>query len=344
MQTPAHAELYQATSAYQQSSVLVAAAELDCWTAILEHGNSLTAGMLAEKIKADLRGMTMLLDALAALDFLGKTGTGETAGYSVPEKFTQYLDSRHPDTFIPMLRHMGCVQRSWTQLAWAVKDGKPPVQPPSILGEEQDDVSFIMAMNSVARTLVDGVTSALGEAGVFDFPKDDIRFLDIGGASGTYTLAFLQAMPRSSATIFDRPVGIAEARNRFQGSEYENRVQLEAGDFYVDALPQGFDFAWISAIIHQHGRNESRLLYRNALQALNLGGRVAVRDFIMSSDRTSPKAGALFGINMLVETRTGMVYTFDEVREDLESAGFMDVVYAVPADTMAAVVVARKPG
>ena len=342
MQTPSHAELYQATSAFQQSSVLVAAAELDCWTVILEHGNLLAAGALAEKIKADPRGTAALLDALAALGFLSKKGAGDSAGYCVPDRFMPYLDSRHPDTFIPMLRHMGCVQRSWTQLAWAVKDGKPPVRPPSILGEEQDDVSFIMAMNSVARTLVDDVTRSLRQAGVFDFPKEDIRFLDIGGASGTYTLAFLQAMPRSTATIFDRPVGIAEAGNRFQGSEYESRVRLEAGDFYVDALPQGFDFAWISAIIHQHGRDESRSLYRNALQALVPGGKVAVRDFIMSPDRTSPRAGALFGINMLVNTGTGMVYTYDEVKEDLESAGFIDVVYAVPADTMAAVVVARK--
>ena len=336
-------ELYQVSSAYQQSCVLAAAAELDCFTAILKCGNAMTAGMLAENIKTNPRGTAVLLDALAAMGFLGKSGPGESALYSVPEAFKELLDSRHPSSFIPILRHMGCVQRSWVQLAWAVRDGKPPVRPHSILGKEADNVSFIMGMNSIARTLVDGVVQGLLQAGALSFGREDIRILDIGGASGTYIQAFLQALPKATGAIFDLPVGIGEARKRLAGTEFESRIQLVAGDFYKDDLPQGFDFAWISAIIHQHGRPESRELYRKALKSLVPGGRVGVRDFMMSADRTSPKAGAFFGVNMLVSTESGMVYTFDEVKEDLETAGFIDVTLAVPAETMAAVVVGKKP-
>ena len=336
-------ELYQVSSAYQQSCVLAAAAELDCFTVILQHGNKLTAGALTEELASDPRGTAVLLDALAAMGYLGKSGPGESAVYSVAEKFKDFLDSRHPSTFIPILRHMGCVQRSWVQLAWAVKDGKPPVRPHSILGKEADDLSFILGMNSIARTLVDSVVQGLRQAGVLSFGREDASILDIGGASGTYTLAFLQALPKARAAIFDLPVGIGAAQKRFAGTEFESRVRLVTGDFYKDDLPQGFDFAWISAIIHQHGRAESRELYHKAFKALNPGGKVGVRDFIMSADRTSPKAGAFFGINMLVGTKSGMVYTFDEVKEDLEAAGFANVTLAVPAETMAAVVVGQKP-
>ncbi len=336
-------ELFQASSAFQQSCVLAAAAELDCCTIILEHGNALTARALTEKLESDPRGTAALLDALTALGYLDKSGPAEAAVYSVKERFKEYLDSRHPSTFIPIIRHMACVQRGWTQLAHAVKDGRPPERQHSILGEEQDKVSFIQGMNSIARTLIDGVIQSLKQAGVLSFGREDIRFLDIGGASGTYTLAFLQALPAAHGTLFDLPVGVNEAQKRFAGTEFESRVRLVTGDFYKDELPQGFDFAWISAIIHQHGRAESRELYRKALRALNPGGKVAVRDFIMGPDRTAPTAGALFGINMLINTKTGMVYTFDEVKEDLEAAGFVQVSLAVPADTMAAVVVAQKP-
>ena len=46
---------------------------------------------------------------------------------------------------------------------------------------------------------------------------------------------------------------------------------------------------------------------------------------------------------MLVNTENGMVYTFEEVKEDLEAAGFTEVALAVPAETMSAIVVGKKP-
>jgi SAM-dependent methyltransferase len=137
-------------------------------------------------------------------------------------------------------------------------------------------------------------------------------------------------------------VAIREARQRFAGTPFENRVSFTEGDFYKNEFPVGFDFAWVSAIIHQFGRAESRTLYEKAYQALSPGGRIAVRDFVMESNRTSPAQGTLFGIDMLVATQNGMVYTFDEIRADLEAAGFVNIRLAVPADTMSAVACAEK--
>jgi predicted O-methyltransferase YrrM len=273
-----------------------------------------------------------------------KTCTADKEAYSVADEYAPYLDSRHPDTFVPMMRHMACGQRTWARLAWSLKSGKPQPRQHSILGEEKDKTSFIMGMNSTALRLVGGTIAAMKQAGILPFDKDAAKILDIGGASGTYAEAFLTELPRSRATIFDLPVGIAQAQKRFAGSTLEERVTLIAGDFMQDTLPGGFDFAWISAIIHQMNREESRRLYRNACQALQPGGIVAVRDFVMSKERTSPPEGAIFGVNMFVNTATGMVYTFAEIKEDLEDAGFVEVRHAVPAPSMSAIVTAGKPG
>ena len=259
------------------------------------------------------------------------------------EAYRDALDSRHPLSYVPMLRHMANAQRGWAELARTVRDGKPRTRRPSILGEEEDDRSFIMGMNSLAVRTAGPMIRALHEAGVLHFGEGPARILDVGGASGTYTQAFLECLPTATAVIFDRPVGIEAAQQRFAGTPLEGRVDFQAGDFYSDALPSGFDLAWISAIIHQHGREQSRALYRNALQALKSGGKVAVRDFIMSADGTSPAAGALFGLNMLVHCGDGRVYTFEEVREDLQAAGFTAAELAVPAETMSAVVTAVRP-
>ncbi len=339
--------LRNAISSYQESAVLAAAGELDLFTAIIERKNALDFDGITQALQTDPRGTAVLLDALSALGYLEKQpGDGidnPRAVYSVIAEYVPWLDSRTPETFIPMIRHHACVQRAWVQLTWAVKDGMPPQKQPSIRGAEKDYDSFIMAMNSISRTLAPPSVEALKRAGLADLLPKNARFLDIGGASGTYTQAFLDAMPDWRGAVFDLPPGIARARERFTNITYKNRVELFEGDFYCDELPRGFDLAWLSAIIHQHGREESRELYKKIFAVLNSDGVIAVRDFVMDTTRTKPVAGTFFGVNMLVNTKTGRVYTFQEIEEDLKTAGFTDVKYAVPDETMSAIITARKP-
>ena len=115
------------------------------------------------------------------------------------------------------------------------------------------------------------------------------------------------------------------ARERIQEVGMMDRVTLSPGDFYQDALPPGHDFALLSAIIHQNSLEQNRRLYANVYQALVPGGRIVVRDHVMSADRTQPLDGALFAVNMLVGTAGGGTYTFDEIAEGLNAAGFSSI-------------------
>ncbi len=331
------------SAGYQPACVLGAMAELDLATAVLAGGGSMSAGQAAELLGCDRRGMETLLDALAALGYFAKEGAGEAARYGVAPGFERLLDSRDPSSYIPMLRHRASIQRSWSRLSWAVRDGLPQKGLESFLGPAQDSASFIMAMNAVAVRLAGETVEALDQAGVFSRLKPDLKLIDIGGASGTYTEAFLRRLPQARAALFDLPAGIEAARRRFEGSDMESRVELIEGDFTRRGFPAGFQLAWISAIIHQMSREESRDLYAKAYAALEPGGIAAVRDFVMDASRTSPAAGALFGVNMLVQTGGGRVFTFGEMREDLEASGFRDVRLAVDRPSMAAVVTAAKP-
>ena len=120
-------------------------------------------------------------------------------------------------------------------------------------------------------------------------------------------------------------------------------MTLTAGDFYVDDLPGGADFAWVSAICHQHSRRHNRELFAKVHKALVPGGRIALRDVVMEPCRTRPAEGALFAINMLVNTDSGGTYTFEEYADDLRAAGFEDPRLAVKHEAMNSVVVAVKP-
>jgi hypothetical protein len=133
------------------------------------------------------------------------------------------------------------------------------------------------------------------------------------------------------------------ARRRLAAAGTEQRVEFVPGDFTRDALPPGADLAWVSAIVHQNSRAQNRALFAKVLAALVPGGHIAIRDILMEADRTRPVAGALFAINMLVATEGGGTFTFAELREDLEAAGFAKVAVMRQDEAMNAVVVARKP-
>ena len=63
----------------------------------------------------------------------------------------------------------------------------------------------------------------------------------------------------------------------------------------------------------------------------------------MDDSRTFPPYGALFAVNMLVATEAGGTFTFDELREDLEAAGFLDVAVLRRDEGMNSVVRGKKP-
>ena len=119
-------------------------------------------------------------------------------------------------------------------------------------------------------------------------------------------------------------------------------MTLVAGDFYLDQLPAGADFAWVSAICHQHSRRHNRELFTKVFRALAPGGRIGIRDMVMEPDHVAPREGALFAINMLVNTDSGSTFTLAEYAEDLEGAGFTAPQLAVKHEAMNAVVVASK--
>ncbi|MBQ9405143.1 MAG: methyltransferase domain-containing protein [Desulfovibrio sp.] len=332
------------SSGFMRSAVLAAMAELDVATMVLRCDNAATATQCASACSCDARAMQTLLDALVALGYFSKSGIGATAIYAVVAPYASLLDSRESESYIPMLRHRAHLQRHWSRLSWAVKNGTPQKESTSsFLGATQDSITFISAMNAIALRLAETTMKALDKAKVFDSLPPDMHMLDIGGASGTYTEAFLRKLPQATATLFDLPVGIAQAKKRFVDSDMEARVVLMEGDFTKTDFPDGFDFAWISAIIHQMGQEACRDLYRKTLAALKPGGMIAIRDFVMDDNKTSPEAGALFGINMLLCTAQGRVYAFDEIRTDLMSIGFDRVEHAVNVPTMSAVVTALKP-
>jgi len=306
-------DVFQLARGYQGACVLAAAADLDLFTRLGREG--LGAREAAKAVSCDLRAITIILDALAALDLLCKEGDR----YSVPESLLPLLAQQGPGSLLAMARHQANCLRRWAQLTRVARTGRPPQRQAGPDGAEADTHSFIGAMHDISAPVAREVIRGLE-------PLSFRLLLDVGGASGTWTAVFLAACPGSSAILFDLPEVIPLAEARVAELGVAGRVRLAAGDFLKDPLPAGADLAWVSAIIHQNTREQNRILFASVRNALVPGGKIAIRDTVMDPSRTSPVAGALFAVNMLVGTEGGGTYTLEEVREDLEASGFREAV------------------
>ncbi|MHB8899718.1 MAG: methyltransferase [Thermoguttaceae bacterium] len=329
-QYPDRAKLNEMSESFMTCCVLGAAAELDLFSLLA--GQAATAEEVARQIRGDRRCTEVLLDAAVALGVVEKS----EGRYRTPEPLVSLLTEGPEETLLPMVRHRMSILRGWSQLAWTARAGIPCPRQASIRGPAGDREAFVAAMHSASGPIADEVIAGWG-------PPRFRHLLDVGGASGTWTLALLRAVPGSRATLFDLPDAVGQARERIGGTEFRDRVTLVAGDFYRDELPPGADLAWVSAIVHQHSRDDNRRLFRKVHAALEPGGTIAIRDVVMAPDHTEPTFGALFAVNMIVNTETGGTFSLEELAEDLEAAGLANPQLAVKTSDMSSIVTATKP-
>jgi SAM-dependent methyltransferase len=325
------AELQSLSRSYQGAAILSAAAELNIFDALAP--GPMTATDLAERLACDTRGLVILLDALTALDLLCK----HQDRYKLSDGVGSFLIESGPESILAITQHHANCLRNWAQLARVIKTGRPAKRTPSIRGEAGDQSAFIGGMDNLGAPVAARIIEAIQ-------PMQFEHLLDIGGASGTWTIAFLSACPEASATLVDLPSVIPLAGQRLAGAGLAARVRLVVGDFMRDDLPGGADLAWLSAIVHQNSRMQNRALFAKVYGALQPGGRLAIRDVLMEEGRVRPVAGALFAVNMLVATEGGGTFTAGELREDLEAAGFTGFSVVRRDEGMHGIVVAVRPG
>lgn len=315
---------------FMNCRILLSGAELNLFTILTPA--PLSAQQAASRIGADLRALTILLDALSAMGLLVKSGDA----YQCPPTVSAVLSAETPDSVLAMVLHMANVWERWSLLSGIVRGSSAPQKTIASSQGSEDLRAFIGAMHVIAKSLAPRIVAVI-------HPGESRVLLDVGGASGTYTLAFLEAVPEMKATLFDRPEVIEMARQRMADEGILDRVTLAPGDFYRDELPKGHDLAFLSAIIHQNSPEQNQNLFSKVFRSLNPGGRIVIRDHVMETDRTSPKAGAIFAVNMLASTTGGNTYTYDEIETGLTRAGFTRVCLLQRDEHMDGLVEAFKP-
>ncbi|MFZ0963796.1 MAG: methyltransferase [Terriglobia bacterium] len=307
-------DLNQTLRAYMESRALLTALELDVFTAV---GKGATAAEVAKKISTHPRATEMLLNALTAMGMLEKY----QGVFRDTAAAARYFAAGSKDNARPGLIHIANIWHRWSNLTECVRGGTAVDH--EEMAERGDDWTdpFIAAMHRNAAERAPLIVQAVGATTVE-------RLLDVGGGSAAYSIAFAQANENLHATVLDLPAVLLIAQRHIKAAGLTGRIETRAGDLRRDPLGRGFNLVLVSAICHMLSPEENQDLFRRCFVALAPEGRLVVQDFILEADKTAPKQGALFALNMLVGTPAGSTYSHEEYTAWMNAAGFHEVRHA----------------
>lgn len=206
----------------------------------------------------------------------------------------------------------------WGKLADFLTTGKRPKIPEPFFTDGKRTERLLQSLHHDALTIAPHVMGRL--------PLSRSKsLLDVGGGLGSFTLACCRRFPHLRGTVVEHPRVAPLARRAVKNASMTKQVQVTSLDILKDSLPRGFDLVLISNVLHGQGVRENRALLRSAYRSLNQGGRVILRDVLMSRSGTDPDWGALFSVSLLLHTPNGRCYALDEVRGWVRQAGFSNI-------------------
>ncbi len=291
------AEIHNLVRGFFESRILLSANNLG----LFDHlEKPVSARSLARKLDLDGRALEILLDALTSLGLLRK----RNGFYKNSRTASKYLVTGKKTYQGDILRHYDQLWKRWSDLDRILQTGRPSEK-------GKDHRAFIRGMHNLASKKAKGLVSLIGPA-----PND--RILDLGGGPGTYSIEF--AKRGCLVTLFDLPQTIDIAREYI--GENHPSITLTEGDFLKDPIGKGYDIVFASNILHIFSSRENLKLIKKIRRSLLPGGRFIINDFLLHEKRTSPLSGAIFSVNMLVNTPSGRAYTIREMTGWCRQAGF----------------------
>jgi demethylspheroidene O-methyltransferase len=150
------------------------------------------------------------------------------------------------------------------------------------------------------------------------------RMLDIGGGSGSFVAAVAAAAPGLRVAIFDLPEVIGRTARLLSGGSAGARIDLHAGSFKADALPQGFDLITLVRILHDHDDAVVQSLLSDICNALPDRGRLLIVEPMAESPGAKPMGHGYFGL-YLWAMGSGRPRAAAELKKMLTEAGFREI-------------------
>lgn len=304
--------LQKMAQAYWESAALMAAVELEIFTAIARGQNTILAVGRAAGIGD--RNAERLLTALVAMSLVDRDGDIFTNAPDV-QRFLVKDSDRYAGPWI-----------LFTKPRWEAYGRM----------SERLRSKDVRKLGAYAEFTIDDArryhaatySIGMGAARLFSRSVDLAGrklMLDLGGGSGAYSIVATATWPGLKAIVLDLPPVAVVAREYIEANNATERVSAVAGDFTESDFPRNVDVVVMASNLPQYEPDLIRLVVRKAFAALVPGGEMHLIGETLHDDRRGPLSAALWGLNEGVYGSTGVAHTESEVKGYLRDAGFIDV-------------------
>jgi len=149
------------------------------------------------------------------------------------------------------------------------------------------------------------------------------RLVDLGGPTGHLAIAACRRYPDLLAVVFDLPDAVELAKEIIEASPSADRIEIMAGDFFVDPLPDADLFA-LGRIVHDWSEEKTVTLLSKLHERLPSNGAVLLAEKLLDEVKSGPRWAQMQNLNMLVCTE-GKERTLGEYQALFKQIGFRDV-------------------
>jgi acetylserotonin N-methyltransferase len=306
--------------AFRRSKIMFAAVSLGIFDALVDGSKDLQA--LAVQLHANPDALERLLNACVGLRLLERNDRGYSnspvaAAYlckDSPARMTGYINFSNDFTW-----------KLWTYLEDAVREGSNrwkqafdwdgPIFAHFFRSEEAKR-EFLMGMHGY------GLISSPHVVDAFNLSIYH-HLIDLGGATGHLAIAACRRYPSLRATVFDLPAAVPLAREIVAGSLFADRIDIVAGDFFTDPLPDG-DLYAVGRILHDWSEDKIHKLLARIVDRLPANGALLIAEKLLAEDKVGPDIAQMQDLNMLTCTE-GKERTLSEYEHLLKKAGFREV-------------------
>jgi SAM-dependent methyltransferase len=304
---PNPAAIMQLASGFMAAKHLFAANELGLFEALADSPANLDA--LAARTGLTRRAARISADAMVALGLLEV----QDGIYRNSKTAARFLAGPGPGDLRPFLRFWDKFSYpAWTRLAETLASG-----PPREMFELDDELQHIASAGIEA--ILAGPATTLPEA--FDFGPHK-RLLDIGGGTGSWSIAIAKRHQNIRASILELPTVTELATSRVADAGLGHRITVITGDAMVGELPAGHDVFLLANLIHYWSAEQNQELLQRVRRAAQPGSALLLADFWTNAAHTEPLQAALMAGEFAAHLRNGDVYSVEEVHEWLDRTGW----------------------
>ena len=272
-----------------------------------------TAPALAAEAGCDEHGMTLLLDALVACDYLEPAGDRYRNS-----RLGEWLLSDRPQTLANFVRFNYDMWEVTSHLETYVQRGEA-----RDIHETLDDPrwrNYMLGLRDLAALSAHEVVSKIR------LRTPPRSLLDVGGGHSYYVIAMCDRFPTLQATIVDLEPATRVGREVVAQAGLSDRIQFRPGRLQETPFGENHDVAFLFNVMHHLDEETNCMTLERLRAALAPRGKLVVWESFRE-ERARPRkdqVGSLLALYFGITSRQ-QTYGFNQVAGWVRAAGFRQV-------------------